>query len=73
MRTFRRAPAGFRWLGGVCAGLAYSLGAPAWVVRLATFVLIAFYGVGLIPYALLWAFAPSWDAPPADFAARSGG
>lgn len=73
MRPFRRVPHGSNWVGGVCAGLAYALGVPAWLVRLATFVLVAFYGVGLIPYVLLWAFAPSWQALPEDFAARSGG
>ena len=73
MRTFRKAPAGFRWVGGVCAGLAYSLGVPTWVARLATFVLTWFYGIGLIIYLLLWAFAPTWQALPEDYAARSGG
>ena len=72
MRPFRRAPAGTRWLSGVCTGLAYSFGVPAWIVRLVTFVLCWIYGVGILAYALLWVFAPTWRVLPDDFNARAG-
>jgi phage shock protein PspC (stress-responsive transcriptional regulator) len=72
MREFRRAPDGHRWVGGVCTGLAYSLGVPAWVVRLVTFIACWAWGAGIVAYGLLWVFAPEWRKLPADFSARIG-
>ncbi len=61
------------WLGGVCAGIAYNLGIPTWVVRL-LWVLINALGVGfpITVYILLWVFVPRWDNDPDDFLARTG-
>lgn len=72
MRKLRRV-VGEKWIGGVCAGVAYSLGAPAWLVRLVWAILGFSYGVGILPYLLLWVFMPEWDATPADYAERAGG
>jgi phage shock protein C len=47
-----------RWLGGVCGGIARSLGAEAWILRLLLVVLALFGGTGLLVYILLWIFIP---------------
>ncbi len=45
-------------IGGVCSGLAYYFSInPVWV-RLLAVILLVFYGIGLIPYILLWIFLP---------------
>lgn len=72
MAKFRRAPAGKRWIGGVCAGIAYTMGAPVWVVRLVVLLAILFWGLGILPYLVLWILVPRWDALPPDFDARTG-
>lgn len=72
MNKLRRVTAE-KWIGGVCAGVAYSLGAPVWLVRLALVILGLCYGFGVVPYLLLWIFMPAWDATPADYAERAGG
>lgn len=53
-------------LGGVCAGLAYSLGVQTWILR---FILLLFIcsGLGVLPYLLIWALAPSWEETPKDY------
>ena len=67
LRRFRKV-ADHKWLGGVCAGLGYATGIPAWVVRVAFVVTFLFYGLGILPYVLLWIFAPKWPAgQPADY------
>jgi phage shock protein PspC (stress-responsive transcriptional regulator) len=71
MAKFRRTPQN-SWFGGVCAGLAYSVGAPVWIVRLAWFLLAWFYGIGVAAYLLFWIFAPKWEKLPEDFSARTG-
>lgn len=48
-----------RWLGGVCGGLAPTLGLESWVCRLLIAVLTLFGGIGVIVYLLLWIFIPS--------------
>jgi phage shock protein PspC (stress-responsive transcriptional regulator) len=55
------------WIGGVCAGLAYWLGIPTWIVRMLWFAAAWFYGVGLGAYILLWIFVPEWDHTPEDY------
>lgn len=47
-----------RWLGGVCGGIARSLGAESWILRLLLVILALFGGTGLIVYILLWIFVP---------------
>lgn len=48
-----------RWLGGVCGGLAPTLGLESWVCRLLIAVLTLMGGFGVIVYLLLWIFVPS--------------
>lgn len=72
MRKLRRV-VGQKWVGGVCAGVAYWLGAPTWLVRLGWVVLGFCYGIGVVPYVLLWVFMPRWDETPEDYQQRSGG
>ena len=48
-----------RWLGGVCGGIAPTLGLESWVCRLLIAVLTLFGGFGVIVYLLLWIFVPS--------------
>jgi len=64
---------GRHWLGGVCAGLGYWIGAPTWLVRLVWTVLLLCYGVGGIVYVLLWIFMPVWESVPTDYEERAGG
>jgi len=60
-----------KWLGGVCSGFAYALGAPTWLVRLATTVLFLATGIGIFIYLLLWIFMPSWHVDPTDYRERT--
>jgi len=61
------------WIGGVCAGIAYWLGIPAWVVRLVLTLAVAGFGFGVVLYLLLWIFMPAWEATPSDYDAVAGG
>lgn len=72
MAKFRRLPYPENWIGGVCAGLAYAVGWPVWLVRLAFVLLFLTFGTGILAYALLWILAPKWTAIPEDFASRTG-
>lgn len=54
------------WIAGVCAGIAYSLGIQAWILRVILFILICMWGVGLGVYVLLWIFVPKWEEDPND-------
>lgn len=54
-------------LGGVAAGLAYTLGWPTWVVRLGWFLLALGWGTGVWIYLLLWLFVPAWASTPEDY------
>ena len=69
-KNFRLLP-GKGWFGGVCAGLAYWLGLPLWLVRLVWGVAFFVYGVGLVPYLVLWMVVPN-AAAPADYGERTG-
>ena len=64
---------GRHWLGGVCAGIAYRLAVPAWIIRLIWAVLLLLYGIGGLLYVLLCIFMPVWESVPADYDARAGG
>ena len=48
-----------RWLGGVCGGLAGTLGLDAWIWRLlfAVFTILT-SGFGALVYLLMWIFVP---------------
>jgi phage shock protein PspC (stress-responsive transcriptional regulator) len=48
-----------RWVGGVCGGLAQVTPLPAWFWRLLFALATVVYGIGAIPYVLLWIFMPS--------------
>ncbi len=72
MRKLRRV-VGEKWIGGVSAGVAYWLGTPVWLVRLSWVVLGFCYGIGVVPYILLWIFMPRWDETPDDYQERAGG
>lgn len=72
MAKFRLLPKPEKWIGGVCAGLGYALGWHVWTIRLAFVLLFLVYGVGILPYALLWLLVPRWPFVPDDFASRTG-
>jgi phage shock protein PspC (stress-responsive transcriptional regulator) len=61
------------WVGGVCAGFAYWLGVPAWIVRLVWTLLVLVFGFGFLLYILLWIFMPVWEPAPVDYDVRAGG
>lgn len=65
-RPFRRTNQAAK-VFGVCGGLAYGLGAPAWVLRIALLVAFFGYGVGFGVYILLALVMPTWDNDPADY------
>lgn len=53
-----RRSASDRWIGGVCGGIAPTLGLESWVCRLLIAALTLFGGIGVIVYLLLWIFVP---------------
>lgn len=61
-----------KWLGGVCSGIAYALGAPVWVVRLVWTALAISFGIGVVTYILFWIFMPKWEDTPDDFETVTG-
>ena len=48
-----------KWLGGVCGGLGQYTPVPSWAWRVGFCILLFSFGVGLLPYILLWIFVPS--------------
>lgn len=64
-RPFRKIPNGeHSLLCGVCAGIAYAVGLPAWLIRL-TFLLTM--GPNIVVYIILAILTPGWDKVPEDF------
>lgn len=64
-RKLRRMKGIEAWLGGVCSGIAYWMGIPVWITRLAWFVSVYyFWPVGLSLYILLSIFLPKWEENP---------
>jgi phage shock protein C len=59
-------------VGGVCAGIAYWLGIPTWIVRVIWAISIIYYGVGAGLYIILWIFVPRWEEDPSDYEEISG-
>ena len=59
-------------IGGVCAGIAYWIGVPAWVVRMGWLCSMLYYGVGLGPYIILWICMPRWEQDPRDYQKVAG-
>ena len=56
---------------GVCAGIAYALGIPTWIVRLVA-VCLALSGTGILVYIIMWIILPDWEPDPPDFDAVTG-
>lgn len=54
-------------VGGVCGGFAYYAQIPTWIVRLAVFLGVFFWGLSVVPYILLYLFVPEWNEDPADY------
>jgi phage shock protein C len=53
-----------RMLGGVCGGLAESLGVDAAVIRIGLVTLTVLgFGMGIVIYAAIWMLAPETDEP----------
>lgn len=61
-----------RSLGGVCAGFAYVLGWPIWLMRVTIvgFTLLVF-PVGILIYIILWVAMPRSNELPPDFENRT--
>jgi phage shock protein PspC (stress-responsive transcriptional regulator) len=60
-----------KMLAGICSGFAYSVGVPAWVMRILAVVLAMASGVGVVAYLLLWVFMPQWRMDPTDYVERT--
>ena len=60
-----------KWIGGVCAGIAYWLGWPAWMIRALTVALVIFAGSGVLAYIILWIFMPASEELPPDYEERT--
>jgi len=61
------------WIGGVCSGLAYWLGWPTWLIRLAFFLGLGGSGGTLFIYGLMWLVLEQWDEVPEDYREVTGG
>ena len=53
-------------IAGICAGWAYWLSIPTWVVRL-IWAVSGIHGFGVFLYIAMWIFMPEWDEVPKDF------
>jgi phage shock protein PspC (stress-responsive transcriptional regulator) len=60
-----------RVLGGICAGFAYWLGWPTWVVRVLTVIVTLFTAVPILVYIVLWIFMPAASQLPSDYEDRT--
>lgn len=60
-----------KMLGGICAGFAYWLGWPTWILRALLVGLVIFAGTGILVYIVLWIFMPSAEELPADYDERT--
>ena len=47
-----------KMLGGVCGGLGLTTGIPGWMWRVIFLISTLCFGVGLIPYIILWICVP---------------
>jgi phage shock protein PspC (stress-responsive transcriptional regulator) len=65
-RPFKRVKKA-AWIGGVCAGVAYALGTPTWVIRGLWLLLFLGAGFGGLLYIVLWIVVPPWPAEPLDY------
>lgn len=69
--TLRRATDD-RVIGGVCAGIAHSLGIDPLIVRIAAVVLALANGAGVLAYLIAWAVIPDDGGQPTTSSAASG-
>jgi len=53
-----------KFIGGVCGGLARSLGIDAGIVRVAAVLLALFTQIGWVAYLVLWAVLPLEEGGP---------
>ena len=67
-------------VGGVCAGIAYQLRIPPWILRVLVFLALftSFFpgrigGYVFAIYCLLWYFVPEYTKDPDDFNQVTGG
>ena len=60
-----------KWLGGVCSGFAYAIGAPTWIIRLSAVALTMTTCLPGLFYLLFWVFMPRWKHDPQDYLART--
>jgi len=58
-------------LGGICAGFAYWLGWPTWILRALLVFLVLFAGTGILAYIVLWILMPATDELPSDYDERT--
>lgn len=65
-RPFKRVKRA-AWLGGVCAGLAYAIGTPTWLIRALWLLLFLGAGIGGLIYLVLWIVVPRWSVEPPDY------
>ena len=72
LRTIHRSQTD-RWIGGVCGGLGEMTPIPSWLWRLLFTLLVLCYGVGILPYVLLWIFVPKEGAGSGAGTAPPGG
>jgi phage shock protein C len=54
-----RRSADDRMIAGVCGGIARAIEVPSNYVRIAFAVLVLFFGLSALTYALAWIFVPS--------------
>lgn len=47
------------WIGGVCGGLGAHTAVPSWCWRVLFCVLLLGYGIGVLPYVVLWICLPT--------------
>lgn len=60
-----------RFLGGICAGFAYWLGWPTWVVRVLTVIVTLVTGFAILIYVVLWIFMPAASELPPNYNDRT--
>ncbi|KAA8829274.1 PspC domain-containing protein [Bifidobacterium tissieri] len=48
----------YRWIGGVCSGIAYRIGVSELLIRAIFVAACCFFGVGAVVYALAWLILP---------------
>lgn len=58
-------------LGGVCAGFAYWLGWPTWLLRAIWVLLVLTIGTGILAYIVFWILMPATDELPPDYDERT--